>query len=340
MFDILEKHLSAKNIIFFIIAILFIIFITKIKDIAILFFASFVMSCSLNPIVEKLEKKIKRPMAAFIVLFSTVLLISALLVPIVVMAGYEIKDFLNHIPQYIETVRVFVVKTPFIDEKMIAQINFTDILPSISNFTTGVVNESITFSINFVQTIIYLFAALIIIYYFMADKAKVRDAYMKLFPKHMKIKAENIIDTISEKIGGYVIAQLVTISSVGIIMIIGLLLIRVDYAILLGLITAILDLIPVIGPAIGLIICLVASAKLGLGTLAMIVLIFAIAQWVENNFVRPYVFGKFMNIHPLLIFLFLLITAQYIGIVGVVFAPAIAATVCVLIEELYIKNVN
>jgi len=60
----------------------------------------------------------------------------------------------------------------------------------------------------------------------------------------------------------------------------------------------------------------------------------------ENNLVRPYIFGKFLDLHPLIIYLFLFITAQYLGVVGVIFAPAIAATVCVLIQELYIKNIN
>ena len=65
-----------------------------------------------------------------------------------------------------------------------------------------------------------------------------------------------------------------------------------------------------------------------------------IAQIAENNLVRPYIFGKFLDIHPLIIYLFLFITAQYLGIVGVIFAPAIAATICVLIQELYIRNIN
>ena len=69
-------------------------------------------------------------------------------------------------------------------------------------------------------------------------------------------------------------------------------------------------------------------------------LVFAIAQIAENNLVKPYIFGKFLALHPLIIYLFLFITAQHLGVVGVIFAPAIAATVCVLIEELYIKNIN
>jgi predicted PurR-regulated permease PerM len=47
-----------------------------------------------------------------------------------------------------------------------------------------------------------------------------------------------------------------------------------------------------------------------------------------------------MNIHPILIFIFIFIAAEYIGVAGVVFAPAIAATVAVLYEELYLKKLD
>ena len=174
----------------------------------------------------------------------------------------------------------------------------------------------------------------------MADKEQVKAAYLNLFPQQMKEKAENIIETISKKIGGYVIAQITTMSSVGLIMALGLLIIGVDYAVLLGLITAILDIIPVVGPAIALLICLLTAIKAGPLTLLLVLVVFSIAQIAENNLVRPFIFGKFLDLHPLIIYLFLFITAQYLGVVGVIFAPAIAATVCVLIDELYIKNIN
>lgn len=338
--NVFQKYITAKNIVFFIIAILFIIFVTKIKDIAILFFAAYVIACSLNPLVDKLSKKINRALASSIVLSTTVIVSALFFIPIIVMAGHEIKSFVNNIPQYIETVKLFLVNTPFINKTQLAQINIGDFISSASGFTTNFVNQSINISVNFAQAIIYLLAALIIIYYFMADKEVVKNAYMSLFPEQMKQKADEIIESISKKIGGYVIAQITTMTSVGIIMTVGLLLARIDYALLLGLITAVLDIVPVVGPALALIICLLTAFKSGTLAMIMVLVVFAIAQASENNLLRPFIFSKFLDLHPLVIYLFLFITAQYLGVVGVIFAPAIAATVCVLIQELYIKNIN
>ena len=338
--NLFQKGVNVKNIVFIIIAFLFIVFITKIKDIAILFFASYVIACSLNPLVDKLSKKFKRGVASAIVLVATVSVLGAFFIPIIAMAGHEIKSFVAHIPQYIDYIKEFLSTTPIINKSQLVNINLGDFIASASGLTTNFVNKSINISVNFASAMVYFLAALIIIFYFMADKDTVKDAYMSLFPAQMKERADEIIETISKKIGGYVIAQVATMTSVGIIMAIGLLLIKVEYAVLLGLITAVLDIVPVVGPALALIICLITAYNAGPLTLVLILFVFAIAQVAENNLVRPYIFGKFLDLHPLIIYLFLFITAQYLGVVGVIFAPAIAATVCVLIQELYIKNIN
>ena len=341
MFDVfVRKYITVKNIIFFIIAILFLIFITKIKDIAILFFASYVIACSLNPLVDKLNKKMNRSLASSLVLGGVLLISAVFLVPMFVMGGHQIKSFLLSLPEHISTVKEFLISIPVLNKSIFSQLDLGEVISSTSNFTTKFVNSSIDFSMGFASAIVYFLAACIIIYYFLADKDIVKKTYLSLFPRQLKEKADDIIEVISKKIGGYVLAQIVTIASVGIIMTIGLMLLKVDYALILGILNAILDLIPVIGPGIGLVITILMAYKMGPLTIALIVVVFIIAQWAENNLVRPYIFGKFLDLHPLIIYFFLFVTAQYLGVVGVIFAPAIAATVCVLIEELYIKNIN
>ena len=305
-----------------------------------MFFASFVLSCSLEPLVEKLSRRYKRSTASAIVLFGAILLISCFFVPIIILGGHEIRNFAVSFPQYLDTIKEYILDLPFVTHSVFEQLDIGGMISSASGLTSHVIGETIIFGKNLGSALVYLIGSIIIIYYFMADKETVHSTFLKLFPSQMRKRADEIINTIAEKIGGYVIAQITTMVSVGIIMTIGLFILRVEYALLLGLITSVLDLIPVIGPAIALVICLVVSYKAGLGVLAMIVVVFAIAQLTENNFVRPYVFSKFFDLHPIIIYLFLFITAKYLGVIGLVFAPAIAATAVVLIQELYMKNLE
>lgn len=338
--NLVNKYVTGRNIMFIVVALIFFILVTKMQDVAIMFFASFVIACSLNPLVDKLSVKMKRPVASGLILGGVILLILLIFIPLIVMAGHEIKSFAISFPQYLENIESFIDKTPFINKSNIAKIDVANLVSSASGFASNFVNEIVGVGKNLGSAFIYLLASLIMIYYFMADKEIIEKTYVHLFPVPMREKAKSVLEIISKKIGGYVLGQLVAMAGVGIVMTIGLLILGVDYAVLLGFITAILDIVPVVGPGLALVICLIAAYKLGPVVLILVAVVFAIAQLAENNFVKPYVFGKLLDIHPVIIYLFLFITAKYMGVIGVIFAPAIAATVCVLIEELYMKNLD
>ena len=343
MINFLNKYVGIKNFIFLVLAILFIIFMAQIKDIAILFFASFVISCSLNPIVDKLcnkFKKLTRSLASAIVLLSTLFIGFLFLIPIIVTGEEQISLFIETMPERFEHAKAFLLSLPFLSHTNLDNIDLGRMFSSATDVTSNIVDKSIMFSKGIASFLIYFLAACIIIYYFMADKETVRKGYLSLFPHNIKTKADDILESISDKVGGYVLAQVVTLGSVGIIVFLGMAIIGVDYAVILGLLTAVFDLVPVVGPTVAFFIILLSVLKLGALKIGLALFVFLFAQWAENNLVRPYVFGKLLNLHPLIIYFFLLVTAQYLGIVGVIFAPAIAATFCVLLEALYIKNVN
>ncbi len=335
-----KNYLTVKNIIFFVVAILFVKFLTMISAIAMMFFASYVLACSLNPLVELLTKRMKRPMAASIVITGMILIFSLFFIPVIVIASEQINSFIQVLPGHIANLKAFILNKTILGQKIVDMIDIPSFIQPVSDFTTSLVNQSITVTIGIASSLIYILTMCIIMYYFIVDKRIIRRAFLTLFPKQMKRKADRIAETISKKIGGYIVAQGVTMLSVGIVFTICLLLLKVDYAVLLGLIATVLDIIPVIGPAIALIICIVMCYQIAPVTLALMIASFFLAQWVENNFVRPYVFGKFMDVHPLIIFFSIFVTAKFLGVIGVVFAPAIAATACVILDELYIKPIN
>ena len=80
--NIFQKYITVKNIIFLIISILFIVFLSKINEVVILFFASYVIACSMEAPVKNLSKKFKRRTAAIIVILCSISLIFAFLVPV------------------------------------------------------------------------------------------------------------------------------------------------------------------------------------------------------------------------------------------------------------------
>lgn len=340
---IFQKYLTVKNVIFFAAVILFILFIFKVQDIALMFFATYVIASSLNPVADKLclkFPKISKNIASIIVLSVALVIASIFIVPIIVIAGYQIEHFSKSFPQHLNCINESISKIPFLSRSAAEQFNIGSLFNDTSGAMTEVFKNIIDTGKNLGTGFVYLITSIILIYYFMVDNKILLEGWLKLFPSNLRKKVSCITDTITEKIGGYVAAQVATMVSVGLIMTIGLLLLHVKYAVILGLITAVLDIIPVVGPAAALIICLVISSESSPLILGLIIVVFSIAQLSENTFVRPFVFGKMLNLHPVIIYLFLFLCAKYLGVIGVIFAPAIAATVVVLTEELYIKNLN
>ena len=335
-----KEHLTVKNVFFLILILLFLAFIAQIKVIALLFFASFVIACSLNPIVDELEKKMKRPTAASLTLFGILILFIAFFLPIIFVAVKQVQGVLTVLPEKIDFLQNFIFNHQFYGHKLPEIVNFDSIIKSSSSVATGIVNQSINLTMSFFQGILFLLAICMIVFYFMADKTVIKNGLINVFPQKLREKVSEVYDNISHKVGGYVIAQLLNMIVIGLLTALGLALVKVDYALLLGLITGALDIIPVIGPTIALVLCLIMAYSMGPLACVLVVVVFLVAQWISNNLVRPVIFGRFLDLHPLIIIFALLVCAQFLGVWGVVLAPALASLVCVLFDEIYLKTIN
>ena len=340
MLEKIFAKLTKSNILFGIMTLIFLIFVFRNPDIAIMFFAALVFACSLSPLVTKLSKRFSRPVATSIVLFGSIAILAVLILPILVMAGYQIGSFANEFPRYITDINKLVHSNHMLLKLGISDVNIATVFDTLANLSSNAFNNIVLFIGGLGSAFVYVFLSVIFIFYLLCDKDAIKSTTLRLFPSEMREKASQIIDITGHRIGGYIFAQLCAIASVGIVMLAGLMLFKIQYAVLLALITAILDIIPVIGPAIALIIGLVVTHEAGWGAMAIVAVVFATAQLIENNIVRPFAFGKLLKMHPIIIFFALFVAAKYFGIIGALFAPAMAATACVLVEELYIKNLD
>ena len=321
MQNIMQKLGTSQNIIFLLGVIFYTICLFTITDIALMLFVTYVVACALNPIVDKLEKKCNRSIAAAIVFGGFVGGILLMFLPIVIIGGKEIAHLAAQYPQYVDQVKDYIMNSPVVQEFA----NSGGLIESLTSISKGG---------------LYLFVAMIFTYFLIVDRDKILNAIVRFFPKNSRSRMTEIWNISEQKLSRFVSGQFIASASVGLIVLVGLLILRVDSAVILGCISAVLDIVPIVGPAIALAVCVAVTYKLGWTVVTLTVLIFLFAQFAENNFVKPYVFGKFMDLHPIVIYIFLFVCAKYFGAVGAIFAPAIAADACVLIEELYLKSMD
>lgn len=334
------KNLKGKKFIFLLLIIFMIYLIPKISGIILLFFAAYVIACALNPFVAKLQKRFSRNTASVLAILLSTTAVLAVFLPIFLIAYKEIGIFIGHLPQKLMTFIEYLSSFSLFGHKLTDMISLEHIMGSSANFAQNLVNQSWSFTIGLFQVFVLFVALTMIIYYLLADKTYLKDKFIEFIPPVYKNKASNIVSSISLKVGGYVRTQILSMISVGLMMTVVLLILGVDYAFLLGLITGILDIIPLLGPTIALVAILFVAFQLGVLKIILVIAGFLVVQQLSNYIIRPILFGKFMHLHPLMIFLALFLTEQFLGFWGVILSPAIAAMCCVLIDELYLAPIN
>ncbi len=340
MLNIFGNEIPAKNILFSFFIILCMFFMYTNVDIAIMLFISLVFACSLNPIVDKLAKKMPRFLSTLIVLFGALLILGILLAIIFMLGAYQVSELIKEYPNYVKNLNDIIKGSALFKSIGITKIDIDGLTTSMASSARGIIDYILELISGMGSSFVYCLTGLIFLFFFMQDKSNIKETVLMYFPENIKTRAEEIIDNISSKMGGYVFAQTLAVLSVFVVNAVGLIIFNNPYAISIAIITAIFDIIPVIGPGIAIVISLIAVYQFGLKTVLITLAVLCVAQLIENNLVRPYAFSKLMNLHPTIIFLSLILGGKYFGFIGVLFGPAMAATICVLLDELYLKSLK
>jgi len=334
--------LTYKNIIFAIMLVLVLIFLSNILDIAVMLFVAFIITCAIDPLVHRLQSRMPRVLAVSLVLLLLLIGLLVIFIPLLTLTIKQGIIFIKNIPSYISGLQTFMNTSHFgiILSKYINADAINTANTDIANLSSEILSKGVDASKLVVNSLTASIAVAIMVFYLSYDEKLMKKRFLEFFPPKFKQKAEYIIDSIKIKVGGYVFAQALSMLVVGLFTFIGLLLIGHSHSLLIGFLACILDIIPVIGATIAVAVGLYTALSGGFLYVLLTFAIMMVAQWLQNQIFRPVLFGKFMDTHPLLIIVSLLIGAKFMGFWGVVLAPAMASIVCVLVDELYIKQIN
>jgi predicted PurR-regulated permease PerM len=170
--------------------------------------------------------------------------------------------------------------------------------------------------------------------YFMAALPNIRANVVQLYPPHRRSRVAHALDVVVDKVGGYMIGNIVISLFAGTATFICLQVVGVPFALPLAIAVAVADLIPTIGATLGAVICLVVSLlTVGIWPQSIIVLLFFIAyQQIENYFLAPRVLRNTVDMPAVAVLLAALIGGSLLGLVGAVMAIPAAAAVKVFLS--------
>jgi predicted PurR-regulated permease PerM len=174
---------------------------------------------------------------------------------------------------------------------------------------------------------------LVLTIYFMADMPRMRRGLVRLFPHRRRPQVAEIVNVVVDKVGAYMIGNLIISLFAGVCTFMCLALLKVPFALPLAITVAIADLIPLVGATLGAALCvLVTFFTVDLWPAGVVVLIFFIVyQQVENYLIAPRVLRNTVDLSSVAVLLVALIGGSILGVVGALMAIPIAAAVKVVI---------
>ncbi len=318
-----------------------------ISDMLATMIISIILAYLLNPLITKLEdKKINRTRGIFIVYLFILALLFILSFLVLPKIGREFKKLFNNFPNYIDRASAL---TDELYRKYYKNFeNFPDIFDKLEESLLGTIDTVqkiiVTGLAKFFNGIINTFSKVvnlvlipILTFYFLRDKEYFKNLLISFIPKKHRSEIIDLAREMDESLGKFVRGRLLLALYVGVATTILLLIVRVDFAIVIGFITGIADIIPYIGPFLGFMPA-VFFAFLDSPLKAFWVgLCFLAIQWVENNVLAPKIIGKSIGIHPLTILISLIIGGGMYGVVGMIFAVPFVAVSKILIDFFYKK---
>ncbi|GIN41658.1 MULTISPECIES: AI-2E family transporter [Heyndrickxia] len=174
-----------------------------------------------------------------------------------------------------------------------------------------------------------------ILFYMLNDRDRFVPNVTRFFPKSKEKEIRSVLHDMDKALGGYIQGQLIVSSVVGILLLIGYLIIGLDYALILALFGMATNVIPFLGPFIAATpAIIVAFFQNPIMALYVIIVMFA-AQQIESNLVSPQVMGKTLNVHPLTIILLILVGGNLAGVLGMILIIPTYAVLKVVVLHIY-----
>lgn len=320
--------------------LIFIWLIVKLKPIVVLVVISIVFAAGLAPAVNRLERirmprghRMPRGLAILLVYIGAVLLVLIAAGLVVVPLVKETVKFSSNLPQYMDSLKDWLAQ-------MHRHYSFIPDYAGLVDKSKSQIDSAGQYVLNSVPAVFGFFGSVIafvsvgvMTFYMLLTREGIRDSFLSLFPKKQADKMAVTLSHMSLAMGGWLRGQITLALIIGITVSLAMWAIGVPYAAVIGVVGAIGEVIPMVGPVAAAVPAVLISLFGPTWKIAAVIIFFIILTQTENNILAPKIMQKHVGLSPLMTIVALLSGATLLGIVGALLAIPIAAALQVLIKE-------
>jgi predicted PurR-regulated permease PerM len=295
------------------------------------------LALALNPAVEFFERKgVRRGLAAavvFLLALAAVAVLGFLLIPPLV---DQIRDFIDAVPGFIDDLTAGRGPFGFLQEdyQLVDRVQKA-IQEQGAGGVLGVAAPAKAIAASVVTAVVGVVTIVFLTFFMLLEGRKAVERFLVLLPETTRPRWERVGNDIYRTVGGYVSGNLFISLIAGAASVVVLLLLGSDYAVALGVVVAVLDLIPLAGATIAaFLVSVVVFIDLGWARGVIVVVFFLVYQQLENHILQPIIYGRTVQLSPLAVLIAVLIGAELAGVLGALAAIPIAGTVQAIMREL------
>ncbi|MEA3272550.1 MAG: AI-2E family transporter [Patescibacteria group bacterium] len=331
--------ISTGTILKVVFVLLLVVAVYYLRSILAMIFVAFMLASLIDPVADWFEKhKIPRGLAVlliFIVFLAIFIGVILLLVPPIL---EQIREFIRDFGGYWERISSSFEALERWGAEQGFSANFQKSLEAIeANLGKAVSGIFSTVSGIFGGVVTFV-VVLVMTFYMVVEENSIKRLLRTVAPDEILPYFAQRLSAVKKKLGDWLRGQMILMFIVGLFAYIGLLILGVEYALVLGVFAGLTEIIPYVGPILGAIPAIfLALADSPLKAFFVVILYFVIQQ-VENHFLVPKVMQRAIGLNPIISIIALLIGAKLAGFVGILLAIPVTTAASVFIKDFYSKN--
>lgn len=307
--------------------VIFAIALFYLKQVFIILLIAIIISSAIHAPITYLERKrIPRFLSTafiFVVGIGAVVLILYTLMPI---ALIQLKYFINNINTFKAPALDFLGSGDLIAKITMAANNY------INNIISGG-SDPASFISSILSNAIFVVICFVLSFYMTLSRDGVERFILSLFPTSIENYAVDLYQRTRIKLSRWLSGQLVMSFIVGSMTFIGLLILGVDYALILGVLAAILELIPFVGPIVVGTLTFLITLPQSFTTAILVVIVFTLIHQIENHVLIPFIMSKALDVDPIVVVIALVAGAELAGLVGIIVSVPVTIILQGIIED-------
>ncbi|MEA2183049.1 MAG: hypothetical protein QOF69_2234, partial [Solirubrobacteraceae bacterium] len=297
---------------------------------------SVLLAMALNPAVDRLLRMgLRRRGAAvamvYLLLTAVVVGIGALIIPTLIQ---QVSDFIAAVPGYVKQLTAGRGPFGFLETKYHVVERVQDAVKGNgSNALSGGASAAIDVTRSVAVFVAGIVTITFLTLFMLLEGSRWVDRTIEILPARSRPMWRSIADDIYHLVGRYVTGNLLISLIAGSITAIVLLVLGVPFALALGLLVAILDLIPLAGATLAATVVSLVALSHSVSAGIIVLGFFIVYQQIENHLLQPLIYGRTVKLSPLAILISVLIGAEVAGVVGALVAIPAGGTIQILLDH-------